>query len=69
MTTHRAIDGPRCPADPTHGPLLSWAGTPGYWCPHAGHASEVNRPGIPAETVRWYSLLEVEAAQAAQAQR
>lgn len=56
--------GPICPADATHGPLLSWAGTFGYWCPHSGHAlpaSEYRKGGL-AESARWFTQAEIEAA-------
>lgn len=60
--------GPLCPTDPSHGPLLSWAGTAGYWCGHSAHAipaAEMRRTGTSlAETVRWFTQAEVEAANA-----
>ena len=54
--------GPLCPTDPSHGPLLSWAGTVGYWCGHSGHAIPASKGESRAETVRWFTQAEVEAA-------
>ena len=65
MVRQSSYTGPLCPANPEHGPLLSWAGTTGYWCPHSDHAlpaSEYRNSGL-AETVRWFTQDEVEAAQ------
>lgn len=60
-----AFTGPLCPTDPSHGPLLSWAGTSGYWCPHSGHSIPAPERGAGlAETVRWFTQDEVEAANA-----
>lgn len=55
--------GPLCPTDPSHGPLLSWAGTAGYWCGHSGHAIPASKGESRAETVRWFTQAEVEDAQ------
>jgi hypothetical protein len=67
VTRRTAYTGPLCPTDTSHGPLLSWAGTSGFWCGHSGHSiPPAERKGGLAETVRWFSIEEVEAAQARQ---
>ena len=59
----QSYSGPLCPTNPEHGPLLSWAGTSGYWCPHSDHSVPPAERGTgPAETVRWFTQAEVEAA-------
>ena len=64
MKRQPSYTGPLCPTDAAHGPLLSWAGTSGFFCPHSAHAIPASKGESLAETVRWFTLEEVEAANA-----
>lgn len=58
----RVADGPPCPGNPGHGPLLSIAGDRGWRCNHQEHDGrpKTHPLGFQPVTKSWFAFHEVE---------